>query len=124
MMSISRWFARDPAAVTAQVVSAVVALLALLPLNNGINAALAAAVTALGGMIVAFVVVRDGQLAALLGFTRAGLALVVVLQVPISDTYQAMIIIAVEQIASLFIRTQVVAPLGSDGSARSDAMVG
>lgn len=116
------WFGREPAVLVAQVNSALIALIMLLSLPEGITAALAALVTGVGGIVVAFAVQRDGQLSALIGLARAGIALAVVLGLPLTETYQGLIIVAVEQIASIFIRDRVVARVTQLGLPRDPGM--
>lgn len=113
------WFGRDPAAVVAQATSAAIALIMLLPLpSEGLTAALSAVVIAVGGIVVAFAVQRDGQLPALVGLGRAGIALAVILGVPWSETYQGLLLVAIEQVAQFFIRDRVVAKINQLGERR------
>jgi hypothetical protein len=105
------WFRRDPAVFTAQVVSLLTALIFLLPIPEGVTAAAVAVVVAIGGVVVAFVVAKDGQVAALVGVGRAVIYFAVVVGVPISETYQGLLIVAFEQLISFFVRFSVTAPL-------------
>jgi hypothetical protein len=112
------WFGRDPAAITAQGVSLVIAVVMLLPMPEGVSAALIAVAIAAGGVIVAFAVARDGQLAAITGLGRAGIAFAVVLGVPWSETYQALLLVAAEQLfAVVVIRDRVKAKVDETGAA-------
>lgn len=114
-----RWFGRDPATVVAQIVSAVIALVVLLPgITDGLSAAIAAVATAIGGLVVAAYVRRDGQLAAIVGVGRAGIALIVLLGVPWAPAYQVLLLVAIEQVASLFVRDRVEAPVTSEQTAK------
>jgi hypothetical protein len=110
-----KWFGRDPATVVAQIVSAVIALVVLLPnVTEGVAATIAALATAIGGLVVAAFVRRDGQLAAIVGVGKAGIALIVLLGVPWTSAYQALLLVAIEQVASLFVRDRVEAPVTSE----------
>lgn len=117
------WLGRDPAAVTAQAVSALIALVMLLPLAEGVTAALSAVVVGVGGIVVAFAVQRDGQLPAIIGLGRAGIALAVVLGLSVSETYQGLILVAIEQVAAFFIRDRVVARVTQLGDRRDQDYV-
>lgn len=112
------WFGRDPSVLTAQITSALIALVMLLPVPEPMTAALVALVVAVGSVVVAFAVQRDGQLAALVGLGRAGIALGVVLGVPWSETYQGLLLVALEQIAAIFVRDRVVAKVTQLGDRR------
>lgn len=108
------WFRRDPAVFTAQVVSLLTAGIMLLPLAEGVTAAAVAVVVAIGGVVVAFVVAKDGQVAALVGVGRAVIYFAVIVGVPISETYQGLLIVAFEQLISFFIRFSVTAPVDAN----------
>lgn len=108
---MGRILGRDPAAFVAQVVSAVVALIVILPLTQVLTAALSAVTIAIGGLVVAFAVAKDGQVAAIVGLGRAVIALGVVLGLPWTEPYQAAVLVALEQVAGLFLYTQVTARL-------------
>lgn len=111
-----KWFGRDPATITGGVVAVLLALVALAPWSDVWQAAVAALITAAGGVIVAIVVVRDGQLPAILGLFKAGMAIWVLAGWEISDTQQGLVLVAVEAIFGLFVRTQVVAPIDANGN--------
>lgn len=116
---MSKWFGRDPAVLVAQIVSAVIAIVVLMPLQDNVAAAIGAVATAAGGLVVKFVVLRDGQLAAIIGFAKAGILLIVILGVDWSAAYQALLLVAIEQIASIFIvRDRVEAPINELGQRR------
>lgn len=114
------WFGRDPATVVAQAVSALIAVIMLLPITEGLTASLTAIVVALGGLVVSFTVVRDGQLPAIVGLGRAGIALAVVLGLPWSETYQGLILVTIEQVAAFFIRDRVTARVTELGQRVTD----
>lgn len=114
-----KWFGRDPATLVAQIVSAVIAVVVLLPgITEGLSATLAALAIAIGGFVVAAFVRRDGQLAAIVGVGKAGIALIVLLGVPWTSVYQALLLVAIEQVASLFVRDRVEAPVTSEQTAK------
>lgn len=117
-METRDWFGREPAVLVAQVSSALIAVIMLLPMPEPVTAALAAGVVAIGGLVVAFAVQRDGLLPALMGVGRAGLALAVVLGLPVTEIYQGLILVALEQIAQIFIRDRVVARVSQLGHVR------
>ncbi len=121
-MSIN-WFGRDPAAVVGAVVAGLIAVIYLLPLYQTVTAALAAVVIAAGGALVALTAHADGQLAAVLGLVRAGLALGIVLGWHITDTQQALVLAAMEALAALLLRTQISAPQAADGTWRNKVTV-
>jgi hypothetical protein len=116
------WFGRDPATLVAQVVSAVVALLVLLPLVMVLKAALSALVIAAGGVVIAFAVRRDGQLAAIIGVGKAGIALIVVLGVQWDPVYQALLLVAIEQVAMIFVRDRVEAKVPASATVRGPVL--
>ena len=74
-----------------------------------------AACAAIGGVVVAFWVQREGQVAALTGLVTALLAVAVGFGADISAEGQAAIMSFVGVAAAAFIRTQVVAPVAPDG---------
>lgn len=101
------WFGRDPATLVTQVVSAVIALVLLLRLGTVVSAAVAALAIAVGGIVIAFAVKRDGQLAAIVGVGKAIIALVVVLGVDWDPAYQALLLVAIEQVSMIFVRDRM-----------------
>lgn len=80
------------------------------------QAFLNAAATALAGLVVAFWVRRDGQVAALLGLVQAILALAVGFGLNVSAEGQAVIMSFVGAAAAMFIRTQVTATVDVVGA--------
>jgi nicotinamide riboside transporter PnuC len=76
-----------------------------------LNAVAAAAV----GLAIAFVV-RDGQVAAVLGLVQAVLSLAVGFGLDISAENQAVIMSFVGTVAAAFVRTQVIAPVAESGA--------
>jgi len=106
---------REPAAFISAVAAVMLAVIALFPLREGVTAALDAVVIAGGGVLVAFAVNKDGQLAAILGFVRAGLALGLILGLALTETQQTLILAAAEALVGLFLRTQVEAKMTPDG---------
>lgn len=113
------WFGRDPATIVAQANSALIAIIMLIPLPEPVTAALVGIVIASTAIVLAFAVKRDGQLAAIVGLGRAGIAFAVVLGVPWSETYQGLLLVAIEQVAQFFIRDRVVAKIDQLGNPRS-----
>ncbi len=75
-----------------------------------------AGAAAVGGLVVAFWVRRDGQVAALTGLASALLAIGVGFGWNLDAEAQAAIMSAVGLVAAGFIRTQVVAPAAPDGT--------
>lgn len=84
--------------------------------NDGQQAVLNAAATAVAGLIVALVVKKDGQVAAILGVFQALIALAVGFGLDISAERQAVIMSVVGAVAAAFVRSQVVAPVSADGA--------
>jgi hypothetical protein len=74
-----------------------------------------AGAAAVGGLIVAVWVKRDGQVAALTGLASALLAIAVGFGAHISAEGQAAIMSFVGTAAAAYIRTQVVAPVNPEG---------
>ncbi len=114
------WFGRDPAAFVTLLSGAIVAMMALIPgIPDGLAAAIGGAATALGGVVSAFVVVRDGQVAAIVGFAKAGFVVVILLGHDIPPATQAAILMAIEAVGAVIVAKRVRAPLDSDGYRRS-----
>jgi hypothetical protein len=84
-------------------------------LTDGQQAVLNAAATAVAGLIVALVVRKDGQVAAILGVAQALLALAIGFGLDMSAERQAVVMSVVGAVAAAFIRSQVVAPVSADG---------
>lgn len=76
-----------------------------------------AGAAAVGGLVVAFWVKREGQVAALTGLASALLAIAVGFGANISAEGQAAIMSFVGVAAAAFIRTQVVAPTPAEATA-------
>lgn len=113
------WFGRDPAAFVATLTGAVVALCALIPgLPDGMAAAIGGVVTFGGGVVIAFVVVRDGQVAAIVGFAKAGFVVVILLGHDIPPASQAAILLAIEAVGAVIVAKRVRAPIDIDGYRR------
>ena len=87
-----------------------------LNLSDGQQAVLNAVATAVAGLIVAIVVRRDGQIAAILGLIQAGLALAVGFGADLSAETQAVIMSFVGAAAAMFVRTQATAPVTAEGA--------
>jgi hypothetical protein len=78
-----------------------------------------AAVAAVGGVVIAVWVKRDGQIAALTGLASALLAVAVGFGANIDAEGQAAIMSFVGVAAAMFIRTQVTAPVNAVGNAQA-----
>jgi hypothetical protein len=107
---------RDPAfyvMLAATVIRLVAAFIT--PISDTQQTLLNAAVAAIGGLVVAVWVKRDGQIAALTGLAAALLALAVGFGANIDAEGQAAIMSFVGVAAAAFIRTQVTAPVAPDG---------
>jgi hypothetical protein len=107
---------RDPAFYVT-LVATIVRLLAafVFELSADQQTWLNAGAAAVGGLIVAVWVRRDGQVAALTGLASALLAIAVGFGAHISAEGQAAIMSFVGTAAAAFIRTQVTAPVSADG---------
>ena len=110
------WFGREPEALVSLIVGAVAALVALLPMNEGLAAAIAAVVAAVGGVVVAIAVKHDGVIAAIVGLAKAGMYALVIAGWNVPDTTQATVIAAITAVAALFVRQNVVARVGPTGA--------
>ncbi|HEV2931016.1 MAG TPA: hypothetical protein VGW74_20225 [Propionibacteriaceae bacterium] len=112
------WFGKEPVWLVNTVTTAVVAVVALSPWPEVLEAAVAAVAVAGGGLLIAATVVRRGALAALLGLVRAFITVLVLTGWDIDPSQQALILVAIEAVASIFLSTQVTAPISPDGTAR------
>lgn len=108
---------RDPAFYVT-VAASIIRLLAafVIQLSDEQQTWLNAGAAAVGGLVVAFWVRRDGQVAALTGAASALLAIAVGFGADISAEGQAAIMSAVGLLAAGFIRTQVTAPIAANGT--------
>lgn len=113
-----KWFGRDPAVLVTQINAGILALLLLLKLSDTLTAAIGGATTAIGALIIAVAVKHDGVLAALVGVSRTLIVLAVVLGVKWDPAYQVLLLAAVETVAGIFIRGQVVAAIDENGNRR------
>lgn len=109
-------FKREPAVWLTLIATAIRLLGAfVIDLSDGQQAILNAAAAAGAALIVA-VMVRDGQVAAILGFAQALLALAVGFGLHIDADHQAVIMSFVGGIVAMFVRTQVTAPVSATGA--------
>lgn len=106
---------RDPAAVVETGVQVVLGVVMALALPVGLSNAWAAAVVAVGGLITAAWVAREKLLPALTGAIKAVFALVVTLGMDLNPTVETGLIMAASALVTFFVRTQVVAPINSNG---------
>lgn len=108
---------RDPA-IYLSIFATVVRLVAAFwfDLSGDQQAVLNAAATAIAGLVIAFWVRRDGQVAALMGVAQALLALALGFGLDVSAEAQAVIMSFVGTVAAAFVRTQVVAPVDALGA--------
>jgi hypothetical protein len=113
------WFGRDPAVLVSMLVAAIGALVALIPMPEGLAAGIAALAAAVGGFVIAAAVKHDGQLPAILGIAKAGMYVLVLVGWNVPDTTQATVLVAIEAVAALFIRQNVTAMVGPDGETRA-----
>lgn len=79
------------------------------------QAVINAVATAAAGLIVAFWVAKDGQVAAVLGVAQALLALAVGFGLNVSAELQATLMSFVGLALAAFVRTQVTAPVSPEG---------
>jgi hypothetical protein len=116
------WFGRDPAAFVTLLSGAVVALMALLPgIPDGLAAAIGGVVTAGGGVVIAFVVVREGHVAVIVGLAKAVFVVVIILGHDIPPATQASILLAIEAVGAVIVAKRVTAPVDLDGYRRDKA---
>lgn len=112
-----RWFGREPAVLTAAVVSALQFLSLLLGLHPDVQGYVNGALVAVGGVVVAAALgTVEGVLPAALGAIKAGFALVLALGVHWPDTYQVVAVGVVTVLGSLFVRQNVNAPIDAQGA--------
>lgn len=116
------WFGRDPATLVGMINAAVLSLLAVLVTDNVIAGAVGAVVTAISAAIIAFAVRRDGQLAAIVGIGRTIVALTVLLGVHWDPAYQVVLLVAIEAVASIFVRDRVEAKVPASATVRGPAL--
>lgn len=103
-------FGREPAILLTLFATAVRLLGAfVIDLSGDQQAVLNAAATAIAALTVAFMV-RDGQVAAILGVAQALLALAIGFGLDVNAEHQAVIMSFVGAVVAAFVRTQVVAP--------------
>lgn len=106
-----KWFGREPALFLALFAAAVKMLAAFwIDLTVDQQAVLNAAAAAIVGLIVAFMV-GDGIQAAILGFAQAALALGIGFGLHMTADNQAVLMSFVAVAVSMFVRTQVTAPV-------------
>lgn len=111
-------FGRDPAVFLTQVNGGIIALVLLLKLDDVVAGSIVGVTTAGTALVIAAVVKRDGQLAALVGLGRTVVALAVVLGVDWDPAFQILLIQALETVAGIFIRDRVDAPVDELGAKR------
>lgn len=105
-----RLLSREPAVWMTLFATAVRFLAAfVIDLTDSQQAVLNAAASATAGLIVALWVRRDGQVAAILGFAQALLALAIGFGLSIDAEHQAVIMSLVGGLVAMFVRTQVTA---------------
>ncbi len=108
---------RDPALYLTGFATALRLLTAFgLNFTEGQQAVMNATATAVAGLVIAVWVRRDGQVAAILGFIQAVLALAVGFGANLSAEQQALLMSFIGTAAAAFIRTQVVAPVSAEGA--------
>lgn len=88
----------------------------LFHITDSQQAVLNAAATAIAGLVVALWVIKDGQVAALLGVAQALLALAIGFGLNVSAENQAVIMSVIGTAVAAFVRTQVSAPVTAAGT--------
>ena len=107
---------RDPALWTGLAAALIQFVSALVfPLTSGQQAALNAAVVAVAGLLTAFFVRRDGQVAAIIGFAQAVISGALYFGLKLTPEAQAAVMALVTTAAAMFVRTQAVAPINAAG---------
>lgn len=115
------WFGRDPAAFVTLITGGVVACMALIPgIPDGLAAAIGGVVTAAGGVVIGFVVLRDGHVAVIVGLAKAVFVVVIILGHTIPPTTQASILMAIEAVGAVIVAMRVTAPVDKNGNRRTD----
>ena len=110
-------FGREPAAIEAITFSLIALAGAfIVELSTSQQGALNAATAAGLGLVTAFVLKSDGLLAAVTGFAKAVLAVALAFGLHVTPENQAIIMLAVSNLAAFFIvRPNVTAPIGPNG---------
>lgn len=109
-----RIFGREPAVWLALIATALKLMSAFWwDLSVDQQSVLNAVATATVGLIVAMIV-HDGQVASVLGFAQALLALAIGFGLHLSPEIQATIMSFVGVVVAMFVRTQVIAPVPED----------
>lgn len=103
---------RDPALFLAALAAVVYGLTAFLPLSTDVASAINAVAVAAVGVWTALVV-KDGGVAAALGFIKALIALGLGFGLKLTPEQQAAILTVVTAVSAAFVRTQVQAPVSA-----------
>lgn len=106
---------RDPAAVVETAVAVALGLIMAFALPLDLSNAWSAAVVGVGGLVTAAWVAREKLLPALTGAIKAVFALVVTLGMDLNPSIETGLILAASALVTFFVRTQVVAPINSNG---------
>lgn len=105
-------FGREPAVVIALVATILQVVAALgLPVSTALQGAIIAILTTLAGAVTAWKVSSDKALPFLLGLAQAGFALLLALHFDVKPDVQSAVALAVTAAFTMFIRTQVSAPV-------------
>lgn len=102
-------FGREPAVLWGLVATLAQALLLLLNLDTGVQAAANAVLLAIAGFLTAASVSVDAALPALTGLLKAVFALVIGLGVDLPNTTQVAILAVVTALGAFFVRQNVIA---------------
>lgn len=107
-----RIFGREPAVVIAFVATILQVAAGLgLPVSPAVQGAIIAILTALAGAVTAWKVAADKALPFLLGLAQGGFALLLALHFDVKPDVHSAVAAAIAAGVTLFVRTQVVAPV-------------
>lgn len=111
-----RLFGREPAQWLGLLSGLLIFLTPLLHVSVDLNGAIMAVVTAAFGFLTALAVSREKAAPLVAGIVKALLALVLALHFHLSVEVQSGVMVLVEAAVAWFLRTQVTAPVASDGT--------
>jgi len=115
---------REPALILALVASIIQMVSAFIfPLTVSQQGVLNACAVAAAGLITAAVVKSDQLAPAILGFAQAAIALGIAFGWHLTDTNQSIIMTFIATVVSMFVRTQVTAPVPAGRLIRSTTAV-
>jgi small basic protein len=107
---------RDPVAIVEMIVQVVLGGLLVLPIPDQLDGYWSAAVLAIGGVVTAAWVAREKLLPAVVGVIKGIVALVVALGMHLAPSVETGLIAMASAAVAFWLRTQVRAPIDSEGN--------